>query len=111
MENPFEIIIEKLNSIETLLKKPILNSNTELQNSTVDEIMDLEQVAKYIKLAKATIYGLTSSRKIPHFKRTKRLYFKKSEIEAWLTEHKIKTMEEIEKEAMNYIVRKDKRYK
>ncbi|WP_157776687.1 helix-turn-helix domain-containing protein [Flavobacterium crassostreae] len=42
--------------------------------------MDIDEVASFVELSKATVYGLTHKRKIPHFKVGKRLCFKKSEI-------------------------------
>lgn len=50
----------------------------------------------------------TSERNIPHFKQGKKLYFKRSELDEWLTELKITTHAEIEKEATDYIIRKGK---
>jgi hypothetical protein len=62
MENPFEIILDKLNSIEKAIEK--LNSTAK----EVDDFMNIEQTAGFVGLSKATIYGLTHERKIPHFK-------------------------------------------
>ena len=47
----------------------------------------------------------TSQRAIPHFKRGKRLYFKKEDLAEWVTQKKVVTQEEIEKQALNYIIR------
>lgn len=73
MENPFEIILEKLNTIEKAIEKPNISSNND------DDFMNIEQVASFVGLFKATVYSLIHQRKIPHFKVGKRLYFKKSE--------------------------------
>ena len=43
---------------------------------------------------------LTSSMGIPHFKKGKRLYFKKSELVNWVSTGKIKTMKDIELEVV-----------
>jgi hypothetical protein len=51
---------------------------------------------------------MTSSNDIPHYKSGKRLYFKKSEIDEWVFSNRIKTNDDIEKEAMEYI-RKNRR--
>ena len=45
-------------------------------------------------------------RTIPQFKQGKKLYFKRSELDDWLTAQKISTHIEIEKEADEYIMRK-----
>ena len=46
---------------------------------------------------------MTSSNNIPHYKSGRRLYFKKSEIDEWIFSKKIKTNDDIKKEAMKYI--------
>ncbi len=97
MENPFEIILEKLNNIEKAIEK--LNT----QSTSDDVFMNIEQVASFVGLSKATIYGLTHERCIPHFKTGKRLYFKKSEIVNWISSTKVKTKQEVNQLADKYI--------
>ena len=75
MENPFEIIIERLDNIEKLLKELTKREITGDQSSMPDEIMTVDQVAIYLSLAKPTIYGKCASREIPCFKVGKRNYF------------------------------------
>ena len=98
MENPFEIILEKLNSIEKAIEKLKAPSND-------DDFMTIEQVSSFVGLTKTTIYGLTHERKIPHFKASKRLYFKKSDIVKWITSGKVKTKQELNQMADEYIYR------
>lgn len=105
MENPFELIIDKLNYIENLLKTVMKN---DAGSVTITEVLNLNQAAEYVSLSKSAIYKKTSERNIPHFKKGKKLYFKRSELNEWLTENKISTYDEIEKEADNYILRKGK---
>ena len=102
MENPFEIIMEKLNRIEVLLQ----SLNTSEKNQVAEmEIFNLEKTAKYVSLSKGTLYKMTAQREIPHFKRGKKLYFKKSELDEWLTGCRVLTRAEIDKKATDYIVR------
>ena len=105
MENPFELIIEKLNNIENLLKTVIKNDNGTV---TITEVLNLNQAAEYVSLSKSAIYKKTSERNIPHFKQGKKLYFKRSELDDWLTGMKVSTKAENEKEATDYIIRKGK---
>ena len=75
MENPFELILEKLKSIENLL---IQQKGIE---SVVDqypskEILTIQEAGELLKLSTATIYGMTARSIIPHYKVGKRLYFK-----------------------------------
>ena len=109
MENPFEVIIQRLDKIERLiyeLKKP--NTITTNNESYSTEILNMNQAVDYLTLTKSAIYKFTSGRGIPHFKRGKKIYFKKSELDEWLTKNRISTNEELEQEAMNYILIKRK---
>ena len=103
MENPFELILKKLDVIENLLRsvpQPVIQANS------FTEVLNLEQAAEYVSLSKSAIYKKTSERNIPHFKQGKKLYFKRSELDAWLTELKITTHAEIEKKANEYLSKK-----
>ena len=89
MENPFEIILEKLNSIEKAIEKLNTKSNSD------DDFMITEQVASFVGLSIATVYSLTHQHKIPFFQVGKRLYFKKSEIFNWIISSKVITKQEV----------------
>jgi len=110
MENPFEIIIEKINNIEQLLLEIKQEQRGTINpKSYAIEFMNVTQVAEYLSLAKQTIYSLVHKMEIPNYKQGKRLYFKKMDIDEWLSKSRRKTREEIEQEAADYIFRK-KRY-
>lgn len=66
------------------------------------EIMDINELSEYISQSKSHIYKLTGTFKIPYYKRCKKLYFKRSEIDEWLTQDRVKTMDEITTEALNF---------
>lgn len=53
----------------------------------MDEIMTLEEVAKYLKLKPQTIYTWAQNEKIPAAKLGKEWRFKKSVIDKWFNEH------------------------
>ncbi len=73
------------------------------------EVVNLEEAAMLTGYRKESLYVLTCGRRIPHYKRNRRLYFRRSELEAWLTEHRVLTEEEIESRAETYTMlnRKD----
>lgn len=71
-----------------------------------DEIGGIELAIELTGLAKPTIYGLVSERKIPHSKRGKKLYFSRRELLVWLTNGKRKTRDEIADEAANFDVKR-----
>lgn len=88
---------ERLNNIELLLKlsKPVLS---------------LQEAAIFCSLEDSYMYKLTHLREIPHYNpRGKCLYFRRSELIAWLLRNKIKTKEELELEANNFILSQSSR--
>jgi excisionase family DNA binding protein len=103
MENPFELILNKLNTIENLLRIVKKDDNITVP---IAEVFNLNQAAEYVSLSKSAIYKKTSERNIPHFKQGKKLFFKRSELDDWLTQNRISTHAEIEQMASEYIRRK-----
>lgn len=55
---------------------------------TPAEIISIDQAVELLNLAKPTIYALTSRGEIPFFKTGKKLYFKRSELLAWIEQGK-----------------------
>ncbi len=53
MENPFELILDKVNNIENLLKTVMKNDNGTV---TITEVLNLNQAAEYVSLSKSAIY-------------------------------------------------------
>jgi excisionase family DNA binding protein len=50
--------------------------------------MTLEEVARYLKIDKSTVYRLVGRQRIPAFKVGNQWRFKKSLVEAWLKENR-----------------------
>ncbi|WP_276499500.1 helix-turn-helix domain-containing protein [Pontibacter litorisediminis] len=86
---------KKISRIEQLLleKQPPHN---------VEEIFTVEQAAAFLNLTVTTLYRKVSSRQVPSNKRGNRLYFYKSELEAWIKEGRKKTLAELQLEAQEY---------
>ena len=66
-------------------------------------ILDLDEAVLFTGFSKGHLYRLTSERQIPHYKKNRKLYFKKTELEAWLLEEKVLTNAEIDSRATTYI--------
>ena len=54
-------------------------------------VLNIEEAALFTGLSVGHIYRLTSGKKIPHFKKQRKLYFKKAELEEWMLDTKILT--------------------
>jgi len=101
MDNPFEIILKRLDHIE----KKLVELKKEKSRELNDELMTIEELATYINYHKSSIYGLVKKRKIPYIKAFGKLHFRKNMIDEWLDSRKIKPKSEIEKLADEYIVK------
>ena len=67
------------------------------------EILTAEEAVLYTGYSLKGIYKLTSERQIPHYKRNAKLYFRKSELDEWMTENRIMTRQEINSKATTYV--------
>jgi len=96
-------LFEKVNNIERLLLE---KGNNTLQQ--VDRWFDLNQLCDYLpdKPARATIYGYVHALKIPFHKKSKKLFFLQSEIDAWLKDGRKQTRDEIITGANNNLLKK-----
>lgn len=72
-----------------------------------NDLLNIQEVAQKLNLAVPSIYGLVHRRQIPYIKRGKKLIFENSQIEEWLKNGRQKTIYDSEKEAENYLYRKD----
>lgn len=70
-----------------------------------DVFLSIEEVAKLLKLSKYTIYGLVHKNTIPYHKRSRRLYFLKSEILDWLKTGKREDKTSIHNEVDEYLLK------
>lgn len=66
-------------------------------------VLDLDEAALFTGFSKGHLYRLTSERQIPHYKKSRKLYFKKTELEAWLLEDRVLTASEIDGRATTYV--------
>jgi excisionase family DNA binding protein len=88
-------ILEKLSQIQNQLSE-----NT-------DKPLPLQEASKYLNISKSYLYKLTCKQQIPHYKPNgKKIYFKRTELEEWLLKRRVKPVDEIEQEAIDYVTKK-----
>lgn len=87
-----ELRILIVSCLEEALVGRKMSANPQSENT----LLSLEEAAKFLNLAKQTLYGFTSKRLIPFVKRGKKLYFQKEALEKWLMEGKKMSKSEIE---------------
>jgi excisionase family DNA binding protein len=96
-----QIIIERLDSIEKLLSQ---------QNILQKEVLNFNEACLYLTLSPSHLYKLTSAKHIPHFcPNQKKLYFNRTELNAWLQRNRQLTSQEVEEQASEYLIGNRKR--
>ncbi|WP_294589330.1 helix-turn-helix domain-containing protein [uncultured Phocaeicola sp.] len=69
-------------------------------------VLCLDDVAILTGLSKSHLYKLTCNHQIPHYKPNKQIYFDRSEIESWMKQNRVATVDEIEQRAQAYCMKK-----
>lgn len=69
-------------------------------------ILDIQEAVLFTGFSLGHLYRLTSNKEIPHYKKDRKLYFKKSELEEWMLENRILTNNEIDALAAKHIITK-----
>ncbi|WP_418510400.1 helix-turn-helix transcriptional regulator [Corallibacter sp.] len=93
-----EFIQKQLKEIIALLTK---------QNLLEKEFFTLEEAALYLGQSKSSLYKLTSKKEIPFYvPGGKMIYFRRSELESWIVDSKVDTVDELEASIDNYLSQK-----
>lgn len=102
VSNPFESIQERLDSIESLLND-LKNAPRQESPPPPPELLTVEEAANFLKLTVPTIYSKVSRGELPVMKRTKRLYFDRDQLTAYIREGQKMTNQEAESQADKYV--------
>lgn len=70
------------------------------------EVLTLDEAAQYTGMTKSSLYKLTSKKKIPHYKPNgKNCFFRRTELEDWLTTNPVATEADLNGRAQAYCMR------
>ena len=89
MEKNFEILLGKLEKIERISMLASKN------------VLNIDEVCMMTGLSQSRVHQLCSEKRIPYYKQG-RTYFKRDEVEKWLTANRVPTMQETESKAELY---------
>lgn len=70
------------------------------------DFISIQEVAELTGYKLNYLYQLTAEKKIPHYKPGRKVLFIWDEVKQWIMQSKVKTQDEIEREANNYTLRK-----
>lgn len=82
MQNPFEEIMTAINRLEQLVLKSIEKANN---SAPTESLLSIEEASAYLNIPKTTLYQYSCQRKIPFSKPGRRLLFRKSDLEAFIS--------------------------
>ena len=83
MQNPFELINERLVNLEILALETLTCLRTTTTTAS-PEVGGIELAQEITRLSKPRLYALVSARGIPHSKRGNKLYFNRAELLSWV---------------------------
>jgi excisionase family DNA binding protein len=92
---------KKLDAIERLLQ-----SSSDNHSEKPDLLLTIEGAAEFLTLTKATLYSKVSKGEIPFMKRSKRLYFSRTELMDYVKGGKQRTIEEVQADASEFLISK-----
>ena len=96
-------LYEKLTNVEKLLAGQILVSKDD-----PDELLTVQGAAEFLSLSVPTVYGLISKGELPVMKRSKRCYFSRKDLMAYVRQGRKKTIRETDQAAHYYLKTKAK---
>jgi excisionase family DNA binding protein len=106
MNNPFEVIEARLSSIENLILDLKHTPQTIEPTAQTEQLLTIQEAAEFLSLTVPTMYSKVSKGDLPVMKRSKRLYFSRTELLDYLKVGRKKSNAEIEQEAKAYLKKK-----
>lgn len=81
IQNSTQEILKEL--LRPLLKEAVAEALSSLEIEDTD-LLTIDQAAEFLTLSKHSVYKLTASKKIPFFRRGKRIYFSRKSLADWI---------------------------
>jgi len=90
-----------IEDFRAMLKETLVEvvNEIQLEKESHSTLIGIQEAAALLNLAVTTLYEKTSQRTIPHYKHGKKVMFKKSELLDWVELRKVKSIDEIRREA------------
>jgi excisionase family DNA binding protein len=92
-----EFIQNELKEIKELLRKQTIQQK---------EILTIEEASEFLGLSVSRLYKMTSNKEIPHYKPGgKKIYLNRNEIEGWILNSRVASINDVDGELENYLKR------
>lgn len=102
LPNAIHNLTQRVIGIEKLLQQQAATPATE----TTNELLNVSEAANFLDLAVPTVYSMVSRGELPYMKKTKRIYFSKSELLEYLKTGRKSTNKEIQENAAQYLIKR-----
>ena len=96
-------MLDKLDHLERIIR----SANQPIKNQE-EKLLSIDVAAEFLNLKVPTIYSKVSRGELPVMKRSKRLYFSRNELMAYLKKGSRKSYSAIQDEAENFLKNKAK---
>ncbi len=94
------LLLEKVNRIEQLL------SGGNISENTFNPMLSVNEAATYLGISLSLMYKLTYRRALPVYKPSGgKVYLKREDLLAYMTKNRLMSQDEIEQEAINYVIK------
>lgn len=95
--------VTKLTKEISDLKSLLIEKHKQAPIKEPEQLLTIQQASEFLSLSVPTIYSKVSKNELPYMKRSKRLYFSRTELLNYLKEGRKKSTAEIEQEAEAYL--------
>jgi excisionase family DNA binding protein len=95
-----QLIADRLEAVHRLLSE---GHEPQPKEQPENELLTIQGAAEFLRLSVPTIYAKVHKRELPFMKRSKRLYFDKAELLAYLKKGRALTTDEVQKVAAHHV--------
>jgi excisionase family DNA binding protein len=85
------------------LKRLLIEKQEQPPNQQSEQLLTIQEAGAFLNLSVPTIYSKVSKNELPYMKRSKRLYFSRTELMEYLKQGRKKSNAEISQEAEAYL--------
>ena len=104
--DPEKLIADISERVTANILKAVQNNNPTTDQP--EQLLTIQEAAQFLNLTVPTIYSKVSKGELPVMKRSKRLYFSRTELLEYLKDGRKKSNAEIEQEAKAYLLNNKK---
>ena len=90
------------------LKRLLIEKQEQAPTEPAEKLLNVQEAAEFLSLTVPTLYSKCSKNELPYMKRSKRLYFSRTELLEYIKDGRKKSNAEIEQEAKAYLLNNKK---